>query len=79
MSKVRQLYLSIYEAITHGLVVLMFSECRQKEAPHSSRNREVILHLHKGVPDASLFPAEAWRKAMMVAAKLPAGHLGYRQ
>lgn len=139
LSKVRQLYLSLYEAITQGelvdgqvlpssrllsqllsvgrnTVIAVYTQLQDEElivtegrrgtrvthcapvlnkekhtdggditAMLSTRSETFIAQsrgnsaLAPGVPDATLFPAEAWRKAMMAAARLPAEHLGYSE
>jgi GntR family transcriptional regulator/MocR family aminotransferase len=139
LSKVRQLYLSLYEAITHGELVdgqvlpssrllsqllsvgrntviavytqlqderlIMTDGRRGTQVTHcvpvadkasyagdsdvcgvlSKRSASCVAlsrsnsALAPGVPDASLFPVDAWRKAMMAATRLPAEHLGYSE
>lgn len=139
LSKVRQLYLSFYEAITNGelvdgqilpssrllsqllsvgrnTVIAVYTQLQDEElivtdgrrgtrvthcVPlsdklHDAGNADALGMLSKrsatfvaqsrsnsalapGVPDAALFPVEAWRKAMITAAKLPAEHLGYSE
>ena len=141
LSKVRQLYLALYEAITQGelsdgqvlpssrllsqqlnvgrnTVIAVYSQLQDEELiitegrrgtrvthrvsalaeGHSDEggtsDREEFLSqrsaillaqtrgdstLSPGVPDAGLFPIDAWRKAMVVAAKLPVVQLGYTE
>jgi GntR family transcriptional regulator/MocR family aminotransferase len=139
LSKVRQLYLSLYEAITHGdlvdgqvlpssrllsqllnvgrnTVIAVYTQLQDEElivtegrrgtrvthsvpvrkgesditnsdmsAILSKRSTSFVVQnrgnaaLAPGVPDASLFPADTWRKAMIAAAKLSSEDLGYSE
>ncbi len=44
---------------------------------HSAVDGTWQPELAPGMPDAALFPKDAWRKALLVASRLPANELGY--
>ncbi len=138
LSKVRQLYLALYEVITQGelingqllpssrqlsqqlqvgrnTVIAVYTQLQDEELietqgrrgtrvthslPSSPKEQGAIAErgdacslsdrsdallgssrsdatLAPGVPDSELFPIDAWRRAMSIAARLPAEHLGY--